>query len=335
MTKRFGRRVRLPWNSLGLVAVLCALVLLFSLLSDYFFSAGTFRSLANQIPTLTVIAVGMTYVLLIAGIDLSVGSVMALAAAVTGVLMVDLQWPLLPAVLAALGAGLACGSVNGFISARWSIPSFVVTLGMLEIARGGAYLTTGSETRYLGDAVGIIGNPLLGLGVSAALLFAVVVVAIGQFVLVKTVFGRYVVAIGTNEEAVRLSGINPLPWKITVFALAGLLAGLGGVFQLGYLQSADPNAGIGLELSAIAAVVIGGTSLSGGRGSVVNSFLGVLIIAVMETGLAQLGVSEPGKRIITGTVIILAVLFDQFREPLGRRVAGWRAGPPADQDSAA
>lgn len=329
------RRLRLPWNSLGLLAVLAALILLFSLMSDYFFSVGTFRSLANQVPTLTVIAVGMTYVLLIAGIDLSVGSVMALAAAVAGVLMVDLQWPLLPAIIAALGAGLACGSVNGLISARWSIPSFVVTLGMLEMARGGAYLTTHSETRYLGDRVGIIGDPLPGLGVSAALVFAVAVVAVGQFVLVKTVFGRYMVAIGTNEEAVRLSGINPLPWKITVFALAGLLAGLGGIFQLGYLQSADPNAGIGLELSAIAAVVIGGTSLSGGRGSVVNSFLGVLIIAVMETGLAQLGVSEPGKRLTTGAVIILAVLFDQFREPLARRFAHWRPGAPALQDPAA
>ena len=334
MLIRSLRGLRLPWNSLGLVAVLCALVLLFSLMSDHFFGGGTFRSLANQIPTLTVIAVGMTYVLLIAGIDLSVGSVMALASAVTGVLMVDLQWPLLAAVTAALAAGLACGTVNGFISARWAIPSFVVTLGMLEIARGGAYLTTGSQTRYLGDAVGLIGAPLFGLGISAALLLALAVVAIGQFVLSRTVFGRYMVAIGTNEEAVRLSGINPLPWKIAVFALAGLLAGLGGVFQLGYLQSADPNAGIGLELSAIAAVVIGGTSLSGGRGSVVNSFLGVLIIAVMETGLAQLGVSEPGKRIITGAVIILAVLFDQFREPLRLRLARWRPATGASQDAA-
>jgi ribose transport system permease protein len=122
------------------------------------------------------------------------------------------------------------------------------------------------------------------------------------------------VAIGTNEEAVRLSGINPIRYKIMVFVLAGLLTGLGGVFQLGYLQSADPNAGLGLELSAIAAVVIGGTSLSGGRGSVINSFLGVLIIAVMQTGLAQLGVSEPSKRIITGVVIVAAVVFDVYRE---------------------
>lgn len=311
-------RIQLPWNSLGLVAVLTVLIIFFGIMSEYFFSAVTFRTLVNQIPALTVIAVGMTFVLLIAGIDLSVGSVMALCAAVMGILVIDHQAPIAVALIGALLMGLACGTANGFVSAKWRIPSFVVTLGMLEIARGGAYLVTNSETKYLGDSVGFIGSPIAGLGVSAALITAILVVVIAQWVLSKTLFGRYMIAIGTNEEAVRLSGVNPLFWKVLVFALAGLLAGLGGVFQLGYLQSADPNSGIGLELAAIAAVVIGGTSLSGGRGSVVNSFLGVLIIAVMQTGLAQLGVSEPSKRIITGMVIIAAVLFDQFREPLGR-----------------
>lgn len=289
-------------------------------MSEYFFSTVTFRTLANQIPALTVIAVGMTFVLIIGGIDLSVGSVMALGAAVMGVLIADYQWPLIIAIFAGLAAGLSAGLVNGFVSARWAIPSFVVTLGMLEIARGGAYLVTGSETKYLGSSVEFIGAPIAGIGVSMGLISAIIVVVLAQFVLSKTVFGRYMIAIGTNEEAVRLSGINPVPWKLLVFALAGLLAGLGGVFQLGYLQTADPNTGIGMELSAIAAVVIGGTSLSGGRGSVVNSFLGVLIIAVMQTGLAQLGVSEPSKRIITGLVIIIAVLFDHFREPLTQLV---------------
>ncbi len=319
---------KLPWNSLGLVAVLLALVLFFGAMSEYFFSAVTFRTLINQVPALTVIAVGMTYVLIIAGIDLSVGSVMAFCAAVMGVLIGDYHLSVSVAIIAALVLGLGCGSVNGFLSARWRIPSFVVTLGMLEIARGGAYLVTGSETKYLGDSVGFIGSPITGLGVSISLLVAITVVFIAQWVLSRTLFGRYMIAIGTNEEAVRLSGVNPLYWKVLVFALAGMLAGLGGVFQLGYLQSADPNTGIGLELSAIAAVVIGGTSLSGGRGSVFNSLLGVLIIAVMQTGLAQLGVSEPSKRIVTGLVIIAAVLFDQFREPLGRLLQRSKAISP-------
>jgi len=135
-------------------------------------------------------------------------------------------------------------------------------------------------------------------------------------VLSRTVFGRYLVAIGTNEQAVRLAGINPMPAKIAVFALLGLLSGLGGVFYTSRLGSSDPNAGVGLELLAIAAVVIGGTSLMGGRGSVVNTFFGVLIIATLEAGLAQIGASEPTKRVITGVVIVGAVILDAWRHHL-------------------
>ena len=140
-----------------------------------------------------------------------------------------------------------------------------------------------------------------------------VVIAAGQVVLSRTVFGRYLVAIGTNEQAVRLAGINPRPAKIAVFALLGLLAGLGAVFYTSRLGSSDPNAGVGLELSAIAAVVIGGTSLMGGRGSVVKSFFGVLIIAVLGVGLFTLGAQESTKRIVTGCVIVTAVVFDYYR----------------------
>jgi ribose transport system permease protein len=158
--------------------------------------------------------------------------------------------------------------------------------------------------------------PVAGLAVSPAFLMAVLVVVAGQVVLSRTVFGRYLVAIGTNEQAVRLAGINPMPAKIAVFALLGLLSGLGGVFYTSRLGSSDPNAGVGLELLAIAAVVIGGTSLMGGRGSVVNTFFGVLIIATLEAGLAQIGASEPTKRVITGVVIVGAVILDAWRHHL-------------------
>lgn len=297
----------------GLLGALLVLIIFFGLQSEYFWSVLTFTTLANQIPALTVIAVGMTFVLVIAGIDLSVGSVMALAGAVVGVLIADVQSPLWLAAAACLGTGLVCGALNGFIVTRWAVPSFIVTLGMLEIARGGAYLVTESQTKYIGSAVESIGAPLPAIGLSPALFVAVAVVIAGQLVLNRTVFGRRMIAVGSNEEAVRLSGINGDRIKLAVFCLAGLLAGLGGLFQVGYLQSADPNAGIGLELSAIAAVVIGGTSLSGGKGSVVNTFIGVLIIAVLQTGLAQIGASEPTKRVITGLVIISAVILDVYR----------------------
>ena len=151
---------------------------------------------------------------------------------------------------------------------------------------------------------------------------AVVVVAAGQIVLSRTVFGRYLVAIGTNEPAVRLAGIDPRPARIAAFALLGVMTGLAAVFYTSRLGSSDPNAGAGLELSAIAAVVIGGTSLAGGRGSVVNTFFGVLIIATLEAGLAQIGASDPVKRVITGTVIVAAVILDAWRHHLAGRTRG-------------
>ncbi len=243
--------------------------------------------MANQIPDLTVIAVGMTLVLIIGGIDLSVGSVLALGAAVLGVAMVDWGWPLWAAAALCLAAGLVCGLANGLVSVCLSIPPFIVTLGMLEIARGCAYLATDSQTKYIGARIGGIAAPLEGLGISGAFLAAVAVVAAGQFLLSGTLFGRYMLAIGHNEQVVRYSGINPWPTKITVFVLVGGLSALAGIFQASRLSSADPNGGAGIELAAIAAVVIGGTSLMGGRGSVINSFLGVLIIRVLETGLRK------------------------------------------------
>ena len=320
-------RLHLPGfvgDYVGLLLVLVALIALFGSLTEHFLTPLTLSTLANQVPALTVVSVGMTLVLVIAGIDLSVGSVLAFSGAVLGVAVVQWGLPLPFAAVVCIGAGLACGAVNGFVTVRWAVPSFIVTLGMLEIARGGAYLVTSSQALYVGGTVAAFAAPLPVIGLSPAFLSAVAVVIAGQVLLTQTVFGRYLVAIGTNEEAVRLSGIEPRPIKLAVFAISGLLAGLGGLFHVTYLESADPNAGIGMELSAIAAVVIGGTSLMGGRGSVLSSFLGVLIIAVLQTGLAQVGVSEPSKRVVTGGVIVLAVIADVYRQRMSarRRIPG-------------
>ena len=317
---------------IGLVGVLIALVLFFSSMSEHFFTLATFATVANQIPDLAVIAVGMTFVLIIAGIDLSVGSVMAFAAAALGVVMVDWGWYPWTGALLSMALGMGCGLVNGVVSVGWNVPSFIVTLGMLEIARGGAYLVTDSQTKYIGSAIESVGAPIEGIGLSPAFFVAVAVVLVAQTVLSRTVFGRYMIAIGTNEQAVRLSGIDPRPTKIAVFAILGVLSGLGGVFSASRLAAADPNGGIGLELAAIASVVIGGTSLMGGRGSVVSSFFGVLITAVLQSGLAQVGASEPTKRVITGSVIVVAVILDAYRHRMAgerfdlvRRLLGRRA----------
>lgn len=296
-----------------LLAALAALVIMFSLAADNFFSLVTLTTILNQIPALTTVTVGMTFVLIVGGIDLSVGSVMGLGAAVVGLGAVQWGLPVPAAACLGIATGLLCGAVNGAITCYLRVPSFIVTLGMLEMARGLAYMSTDSQTVYIGSAIRELALPLPVIGVSGSLIAAITLVAVGQFVLTSTVFGRYVTAIGTSEEAARMAGINARPYRLGVFALSGALAGLAGLFNAAYLGSADPNAGIGLELAAIAAAVIGGTSLMGGRGSVIGAFAGVLIIAVLQNGLAQIGVSEPAKRLVTGAVIIVAVIVDRYR----------------------
>lgn len=308
---------RILADYLGLALVLAALIAIFGATTQHFFTLGTFRTIANQIPVLLIIAVGMTYVLVIGGIDLSVGSVLALSGSVFGVCLVKFGLPLPVAMLACLATGLACGAVNGLVMIRWRLPSFIVTLGMLEMARGGAYLVTESRTMYIGDSLAPIAEAYVG-GIKVSFILAVGLALVGHAVLERTVFGRYLVAIGTNEEVVRLSGVDPRPIKLLVFMLSGMLAALAAVIHCARLSSADPNAGAGFELQAIAAVVIGGTSLMGGQGSVVNSLLGVLIMAVLETGLIQLGAGEPTKRLITGAVIIAAVIVDQYRHRMNK-----------------
>jgi ribose transport system permease protein len=270
------------------------------------------RALANQAPDGLLVATGMTLVILTGGIDLSVGSLLALAGAVFGVLVAAYHLPLPVAGAGALLTGAACGWLNGWITVRWRLPSFLVTLATLEMARGAAYLVTSSQTIYLGARVDVVAGPIVaGLGPST--LIAVAAVVFGQLVLDRTVFGRQVFAVGANEESARLAGISPGRVRMAVFMLSGLLAGAAAVVQAGRLAAVDPNAGMGLELEAIAAVVIGGTSLAGGRGSVVTSALGALVILVLGAGLAQMGVGEPTRRLVTGAVIVLAAIADYYR----------------------
>jgi ribose transport system permease protein len=296
----------------GLAAALAGLLVLFGTITDHFLTTATLRTIASQIPAAVVLATGMTLVLVVGGIDLSVGSVLALSGAVLGVCLASFRMATMPAVVACLAAGLACGLVNGLVIARWRLPAFIVTLGMMEVARGLAYQVTDSQTQYLGATLDRM-TVDLAPGVTPAVLVTVLVVVLCQLALSRTVFGRQTVAIGTNEEAVRLSGIRPARTKVGVYALAGFLAALGAILHAARLSAADPNAGSGAELQAIAAAVIGGTSLMGGRGSVVHTLFGVVIIAVLASGLSHAGAQEPTKRVITGCVIVAAAILDAYR----------------------
>lgn len=296
-----------------LLAVLAAIILLFGSLRDSFFSAATLGSVANRIPALALVATGMTLVMITGGIDLSVGSALGFCGAAVGVMMADWNWGLALALGASMLLGAALGGTTGAVSVKLRLPSFIVSLGMLEIARGLAFLTTNSQTKYIGAGIESLGAPFPGLVISPAFVISVLVVAVGQVLLSQMALGRHWIAIGANREAALISGVEVDRPRILAHALLGGLTGLAAVFNCSRLGSADPNAGVGFELSAIAAVVVGGTSLMGGRGSVVKSFMGVLIIATLEAGLVQVGATEPMKRVVTGAVIVAAVLADTWR----------------------
>ena len=296
-----------------IIIAVAAVIAVFGFLSEGFFSASSAQILLNQLPMLMVVTVGMIIVMLIGGIDLSVGSVVALSSTLVATMIVAHSLPVPLAMLVGIGAGLLLGCANGWLSAYAGLPSFIVTLGVLEAGRGLAYLASDSQTVFVGPSIETLSLPITGIGLSPAFLIALAITILAHILVTRSVGGRYLVAIGTREAAARAAGISTKPYKLAAFAISGALAGLGGVFNAAYLAAADPNAGTGVELSAIAAAVIGGTSLMGGRGSVIGGFVGVLLIAVLQSGLAQIGVSEPMKRIVTGSVIILAVLLDRWR----------------------
>ena len=306
----------------GIGVALACLVAVFATLSPIFLTPSNITNIFTQISINVILAVGMTFVILIGGIDLSVGSVMAFCAVVAGTVLqlegLDTGLAIGLALLASIGVGALCGVANGAVSAYWGIPSFIVTLGMLNIARGAALQWTQARSLYeFPDQFNNFGS-LTVLGAPAIFLVALALVAVGWFVLNRTVFGRLIYAIGNNEEAVRLAGHNVMGYKIAAFVICGATVGVGAVIYMTRLTIASPISGIGFELNAIAAVIIGGTSLNGGRGSIVGTLLGACIIGVLANGLILIGMSDFLRQMVTGFVIILAVVLDVYRARLTR-----------------
>ncbi|HVU33566.1 MAG TPA: ABC transporter permease [Opitutaceae bacterium] len=302
--------------ALGLMVVALAL------LSDKFLTADNAWNILRQISVNLCLSIGMTLVILSGGIDLSVGAILALAGAVAagllkngatlGALGVRLEFTVTGAILAALATGAACGWFNGFAITRFQLPPFVATLAMLSIARGLTMLWTGGfPITSLGSRFGFIGTGAL-LGVPMPVWIMLGLTAVFAIVMRRTRFGRHVYAVGGNERAARLTGLNVARVKVAVYVAAGALAGVAGLIVTARLDSAQPNAGLGYELDSIAAVVIGGTSLSGGRGSVLGTLLGCLIIGVLNNGLFLLNVSPFWQQVIKGGVILLAVAIDRL-----------------------
>lgn len=306
------------FQSLIALIVLCVVL---SFLSDKFLTVNNVWNVMQQISVNICISVGMTLVVLTSGIDLSVGSVLALSGAITaGLLKNGIEWQgqnlyvgftVLGAILAGLLVGGLIGCFNGWTITRFKVPPFVATLAMLTMARGLTLLwTKGFPISVLGPGFDFIGTGWL-LGIPVPVWISLVVILAALVLTKKMSIGRYIYAIGGNENAARLSGININKVKIIVYGLAGVLAAVGGLIVTARLDSAQPNAGISYELDAIAAVVIGGTSLAGGRGSIWGTVLGAVIIGVLNNGLVLLNVSPFWQEVVKGLVILLAVIIDR------------------------
>ena len=301
----------------GVFLALIVIVLVFSFTAPYFATSNNALKIFVQIAINTVLAAGMTFVILTAGIDLSVGSVLALCTVVGALIMTSGMSPVLSIPLAILGCiavGGLCGFINGKVSTYWKVPSFIVTLGMLNIAAGAARVLSDNST-ITGLPQGFVnfGNLIIGGFLPSIFLIAVAVIALGWFILRFTVFGRMIYAVGANDEAVRLSGVNTDNWKMAIYALAGSICGIAGLLIASRQNSAQPAQGLGYELDAIAAVVIGGTSLAGGRGTVLGTVIGALIMAVLTNGLRVMKVQPEWQTVATGAIIIMAVYADQLR----------------------
>ena len=316
-----GIRISGAFHRLLAFSGLIALVVVFSLASPNFMQTQNVLAILQATSVNGVLAIAATLVIITGGIDLSVGTLMTFCAVITGVVLTFLGMPLPLGVLASILAGTACGLVSGVIIAKLKVPPFIATLGMMLILKGLSLVISGTRPIYFNDTPGFDqiarGSlveailPAVPLPNGVLILFAVALFA--AFVLSKTALGRYTFALGSNEEAVRLSGVNVDRWKIAVYALAGSICGVAGLLIASRLNSAQPALGQGYELDAIAAVVIGGTSLSGGRGTVLGTLIGALIISVLANGLRILSVAQEWQTVVTGSIIILAVYADILR----------------------
>jgi ribose transport system permease protein len=299
---------------IGLLISLVALSALLSFLTPHFLDGTNLANIGRQISINTIIAIGMTYVIISGGIDLSVGSILAVVSVLVASLMKNYGLDMYTAILAGLIVGGLMGLVNGLIVSNLKIPPFIATLGMMTIARGIAFVYT--------DAYPISGFPssftFIGQGkifsIPLPIIITVLAIVIGIFILKNTIIGNHIFGLGNNEESARLAGINIKKTQLFIYTFCGFMTAISGIIVTSRLDSGQPNIGVSYELDAIAAVVLGGTSLSGGKGSIMGTVFGALIIGVLNNGMNLLNVSPYYQLIVKGLVILLAVGMNTMRE---------------------
>jgi ribose transport system permease protein len=306
----------------GALVILLALVLVFSLTAENFLSEDNLRNILRQYSVPAILAVGQTLVIVSAGIDLSVASTAALSGSVMGVLYAHEGWPEPLALLMGLLAGFAVGAINGFVITKWRVPDFIATLGAFTAVRGVALLVTdglpvpdytkAQEGRTVPDSISTLGAESV-FGIPQIALVAAACALVGWFILSRTTLGRAAYAIGGNREAARVSGIRVERTKWAIYIISGLMAAVAGFMLTGRQGSANALMGEGMELQSIAAVVVGGTNLFGGEGTIGGTIIGVLIIGVLNNGLNILGVADFWQRVVNGSIIVAVVALDQWR----------------------
>ena len=296
----------------GIYIGFAAIIILFSLTSEYFLDVYNITNILVQSSLIAIIAVGQTFVILTGGIDLSVGSTVALSSLSVGLLLVN-GTPIWLAIILGILVGAAAGLVNGLAIAYGKIPAFIVTLGMMSIARGGALsLNSGKPVSGLPFSFEKLASTEI-FGIPIFIFYVMIVYFMGYIILYRLRLGRYLFAIGGNRKSTKLAGINVPRYETLAYLMCGILAGVGGVLLTARLNYATPLAGSNYELDTIAATVIGGTSLAGGEGSLIGTLIGALLLGTLRNGLTLLNVVSYYQQIIIGSVIILAVFYDRMR----------------------
>jgi ribose transport system permease protein len=297
-------------RQLSLFFILIVIVVAFSLMSEMFFNTDNILNILRQVSITMIAAVGMSLIILMGDIDLSVGSVFAFLGVIMANVFLYTNSTFL-AVVVALVAGGIIGMISGLITAKGKIPAFVTTLAIMSVLRGAAYIMTGGRPiSVMDESFTFFGTGYIGNVIPVPIVIMIIVIAVGVFITKNTRFGRYVYALGGNEQTSKWSGINTVKIKIMVYTFAGVLYGLSALILCARLGSGQPNTGQGAEMDVITAVILGGTSLSGGKGTIIGTMIGVMIIGVLNNGLTLLDVSSYWQQVIKGIIIIAAVLFD-------------------------
>lgn len=302
-------------------ASLLLMILFFSFASPNFMEVDNLVSILQSTAVNGVLAIACTYVIITSGIDLSVGTMMTFCAVMAGVVLTNWGMPLPLGIAAAIFFGALSGWVSGMVIAKLKVPPFIATLGMMMLLKGLSLVISGTRPIYFNDTEGfsaiaqdsLIGDLIPSLPIPNAVLILFIVAICASVILNKTVFGRYTFALGSNEEALRLSGVKVDFWKVAVYTFSGAICGIAGLIIASRLNSAQPALGQGYELDAIAAVVIGGTSLSGGTGTILGTIIGAFIMSVLVNGLRIMSVAQEWQTVVTGVIIILAVYLDILR----------------------